>query len=162
MKLSGGVEVTLHCALMLAMLPARGVLSAQSLAEFHGVSESYLLKHLRAATAAGLLESVSGPAGGYRLAKPADEITMLDVTLAIEGDQPAFRCTEIRQRGPCAGSKASYRIPCSIHSAMQRAEKAWRESLRGTSIAELAKEVERNLDPISARRGTEWIQLRVR
>lgn len=138
------------------------VLSAESLAEFHEVSESYLLKHLRAATAAGLLDSILGPAGGYRLAKPAEKITLLDITLAIEGDGPAFRCTEIRQRGPCTGPKAAYRIQCAIHSAMLRAERSWRDSLRGTSIADLVRDAKRSLDSNSARCGTEWIQLRAR
>ena len=160
--MGNGVEITLHCALALAMLPPDAVLPSESLAEFHAVSDSYLLKHLRAATAAGLLVSVPGPTGGYRLAKAAEQITLLDVMQAIEGEAPSFRCTEIRQRGPCAGPKTAYRLPCAIHAAMARAENAWRESLRRTTIADLAREVQRDLDPKIAKRGAEWFQLRVR
>ncbi len=162
MKMGNGVEITLHCTLMMAFLPAGSVLSAESLAEFHGVSQSYLLKHLRAAAAAGVLVSVPGPSGGYRLAKPAERISLLDVTQAIEGEGPSFRCTEIRQRGPCAGPRSAYRAPCAIHAAMQRAEKAWRDSLGATSIADIAADMRRSLDPKVARKGSEWIQLRAR
>ena len=50
---------------------------ASALAEYHGLSPSYLLKHLKTLAAAGILESVSGPHGGYRLALSADAITLL-------------------------------------------------------------------------------------
>ena len=100
MKLGEGVEQAIHCATMLAALQPGRVLPAAALAEFHGVSPSYLLKHLQALSGAGILDSVPGPNGGYRLAKPADKITLLDIVLAVEGAQPAFRCGEIRQRGP--------------------------------------------------------------
>src|SRR3954464_4841436 len=100
MKMSDGVEQAIHSVAMMAGLTPDGVLSAAALAEFHGVSTSYLLKHLQALAGAGLLESVPGPKGGYRLAKPADRITLLDIVLAVEGEAPAFRCSEIRQRGP--------------------------------------------------------------
>ncbi|MGO7845345.1 RrF2 family transcriptional regulator, partial [Rhizobium johnstonii] len=68
-----------------------------ALAEFNGVSKSYLLKHLQALSGAGILDTVQGPKGGYRLAKAPKEISLLDIVLAVEGSAPAFRCAEIRQ-----------------------------------------------------------------
>src|SRR6188474_1835088 len=100
MKLGDGVEQAIHCVAMLAGLPEDRVLAASALAEFHGVSPSYLLKHLQALSSAGIVASVPGPAGGYRLARTPDRITLLDIVIAVEGDAPAFRCNEIRQRGP--------------------------------------------------------------
>ena len=47
MKLGDGVEQAIHSVGMLAGLSEGGVLSAAALAEFHGVSTSYLLKHLQ-------------------------------------------------------------------------------------------------------------------
>ena len=52
MKLSEGVEQAIHCVTMLSGLSDGGVLSAAALAEFHGVSTSYLLKHLQALSGA--------------------------------------------------------------------------------------------------------------
>src|SRR3954470_17875791 len=102
MRLSAGVEWALHCAVLLAALPPTGALSGRALAEFHGVSESYLLKQLQALTRAGVFTSTPGPLGGYRLARPASEITVLEIVEAIEGPELGFRCTDIRQRGPAA------------------------------------------------------------
>ncbi|MCV0397470.1 MAG: Rrf2 family transcriptional regulator [Rhizobiaceae bacterium] len=147
MRLSEGVEAGLHCATALAQLEADAVLPASALAGFHGVSPSYLLKHLKALTHAGILESVSGPSGGYRLARPAGRITLLDVVVAIEGVKPAFRCAEIRQRGPLKLPASTYLKPCAINAAMLKAERAWRAALAATSIADIVREFVVEGDP---------------
>ena len=92
MKLGEGVEQAIHSVLLLAGLPVDGVLPASALAEYFGVSSSYLLKHLQALAGAGLLLSVPGPKGGYRLAREPAHISLLEIVLAIEGPEPAFRC----------------------------------------------------------------------
>ena len=100
MKLGDGVEQAIHSVVMLSGLAPDGVLSAAAVAEFHGVSASYLLKHLQALSGAGIVQTLPGPKGGYRLARPPEKITLLDIVLAVEGSEPAFRCAEIRRRGP--------------------------------------------------------------
>jgi Rrf2 family protein len=136
-KLSEGVEQAIHSVGMLAGLSSEGVLSAAALAEFHGVSTSYLLKHLQALSGAGILQTVPGPRGGYRLARRTDEITLLDIVLAVEGPEPAFRCKEIRQRGPNPLPQTAFTRPCGINAAMLRAERAYRAELAKTSIADI-------------------------
>jgi Rrf2 family protein len=138
MKLGEGVEQAIHCVLLLSGLSETGVLSAAALAEFHAVSPSYLLKHLQAMAGAGLLESVPGPKGGYRLARPAAKITLLDVVVAVEGPEPAFRCAEIRQRGPSPVAAHFFKAPCAVNAAMLKAERAYRAELRQVTIADLA------------------------
>lgn len=138
MKLGDGVEQAIHCVLLLSGLTANGVLSAAALAEFHGVSPSYLLKHLQAMAGAGLLASVPGPKGGYKLARPADKITLLDIVAAVEGPGPAFRCAEIRQRGPSPVAPHFFKLPCAVNAAMLKAERAYRAELRNVTVADLA------------------------
>ena len=162
MKLSEGVEWGLHCGVLLAALPSGGILSGSAMAEFHGVSESYLLKHLQALVRGGLLESVPGPKGGFRLAREPGEITVLDVVDAIEGTQPAFRCTEIRQRGPAGLEPEAYPSPCAIHATMRRAENAWRAVLREQTLGDLATLVAQRTDPRALERAVPWLQERVR
>lgn len=162
MKLSEGVEWGLHCGVLLAALPRGSVLRGSDLAEFHGVSESYLLKHLQALVRAELFESVPGPKGGFRLARPPETISLLDVVTAIEGAQPAFRCTEIRQRGPAGLEPAAYRFPCAIHATMLRAEHAWREVLRGQTLADLAALVAERTDPRALERALPWLEQHIR
>ena len=162
MRIGEGVEWALHCASVLAALPGGATLPAKALAEFHGVSESYLLKHLKALVAAGLFESVPGPKGGYRLARPAAEITFLDVAQAIEGRGPAFRCTEIRCRAPIGDPPACFRRPCAINVTMLQAEAAWRDVLRQRTIADMVAALGDTL-PASRRRAAEqWLAPHVR
>ena len=149
MTLSEGVEAAIHCTAVMASLGEGETLPAAALAELHGLSASYLLKHLKALVADRVLESVPGPHGGYRLARAAEEITLLDVVLAVEGRQPAFRCMEIRRRGPVKLPAAAYAKPCGINAAMLRAERAYRAALAETSIADIVAGFTVEADPRS-------------
>src|SRR6202011_4034593 len=93
---------------------------------FHDVPAAYLAKHLQALARAGVLQTAKGPRGGYWLSRPPAEITILDVLEAIDGDESAFRCTEIRRRGPTAMPARHYPRPCGIHAAFARADEVWR------------------------------------
>lgn len=138
MRLSEGVEWSLHCCGLLGALPPGYAIPASRLAEYHGVPAAYLAKHLQSLSRAGIVESVQGPRGGYRMARPAAEVTVHDVVEAVEGGEPAFRCTEIRQQGPCAVDDAdAYRKPCGIARIMGAAESAWRRELRRHTVADL-------------------------
>lgn len=156
--MSDGVEWALHCCTVLAALRAGQTLPAARLAEFHDVPPAYLAKHLQAMAAAGITESVAGPHGGYRLAKPPAEISLLDVVLAVDGGDKAFRCSEIRQRGPVAGPSSAYRRPCGIARAMWRAEDAWRAELRATTVADLVMELLATVPSAQLLAGAEWVQ----
>lgn len=162
MKLSEGVEWGLHCVTVLAALPLEATLPTRALAELHGLSETYLSKHLQALTNARIIESMPGPKGGYRLARLPEEITLLEVVEAIDGREPMFRCTEIRQRGPLALTPEAYRIPCGIHVAMARAEKAWREALRAQTIADIIMQYATDADPRQQQQREQWLVGRMR
>ena len=156
--MSDGVEWAIHCATLLGALPEGTALSGARLAEYHGVPAPYLAKHLQSLTRAGVFVAVSGPKGGYRLARPAADVTMLDVVEALDGAQPAFRCTEIRRRGPAAVAPSEYRVPCGIHRAMLHADAAWRDALRETTIADLLARVVAEAPRESLVKGVQWIQ----
>ena len=140
MKLSAGVEWAVHCCVVLSQ--AEEPVPAARLADYHGVSRTYLAKHLQQLSRAGLVTSTEGRDGGYTLTRAPAEISVLDVVLAIEGDEPAFRCTEIRQNGPFPASPQQCRRPCGIARAMYAAEDAWRASLAAVTVAGLAAGVE--------------------
>ncbi len=157
MRLSEGVEWTVHCCTLLAAIPAGVCLPASRLAEFHGVPGPYLAKHLQALTRAGVLESIPGPKGGVRLARQASDITVLDIVEAIDGPEPAFTCTEIRRRGPAGGFPASnYVKPCGIHELMNRADDAWRAELAATTVHELALYVAATVPASAAVKAAAW------
>ncbi len=163
MKLSDGVEWAAHCVLLLAALPGEARLSGRALAEFHGVPESYLLKHLKALAKSGILKSFSGPAGGYGLARAASEISMLDIVHAVEGKTPAFRCSEIRRRGPCSvKDHNAYPKPCGINRAMLRAEQAYHAALKTETVSDLLTEFAGTVDPRIAALGQAWVIKNIR
>jgi Rrf2 family protein len=159
MRMSDGVEWAIHCCTVLAVLPDGEALPAARLAEFHEVPPAYLAKHLQALTGAGITRSEPGPRGGFALARPAAAVSLLDIVLAVDGSETAFRCTEIRQRGPAASvAPGAYRRPCGIARAMWRAEDAWRRELAATSVADVLTELVATVAPEQLLAGTEWIQ----
>ncbi len=158
MRMSDGVEWALHVASVLAVVPPDRGLTAAKLAEFHGVPGAYLAKHLQALTRAGVFEAVPGRGGGYRLARPAKDVTVLEVVEAVEGRTRAFQCAEIRQRGPAGGPKSDYRGVCGIARVMYDAETAYRESLAGVSIADLLGSFLASAAPGAQVRSATWLQ----
>jgi Rrf2 family protein len=153
MELPQTVEWALHCCWLLAQrddvpLPRR------QMAEFYGLPEPYLAKTLKALTGAGILVSISGPRGGYRLAREASEISALDVVTAVDGGSSLFHCMEIRQRGPAGLSPDQCRQACGIASLMHSAEMAWRNELATSSIADILSHASAG----SRSRATSWLR----
>ncbi|MGX7873589.1 RrF2 family transcriptional regulator [Mesorhizobium sp. ORM6] len=149
MKLGEGVEAAIHCVSMLASVEGDATMPAAAMAESFGLSPSYLLKHLNMLSAARILESLPGPAGGYRLARAAERITLLDIVLAIEGREPAFRCGEIRRNGPVKLDASAYVKPCGINAAMLKAERAYRAALAEVKVSDIVAEYATEGDPRS-------------
>lgn len=155
MKMSGGVEWAVHCCVVLSQ--AEGPVPTQRLAEYHGISRTYLAKHLQQLSRAGLVASTEGRVGGYLLTRAAEDITVLDVIQAIEGNEPAFRCTEIRMNGPFPPTGQACKRPCGVNRVMQAAEQAWRTSLRSVTIADLAEGVLDDNGPQTFDKVREWL-----
>lgn len=151
------MEWALHSCVLLACVPPGKALPASRLAEYHGLPAAYLAKHLQQLSGARILESTKGRIGGYRLARPANEITLLDVVEATEGSAPVFRCTEIRRRGPCAAEPGCYPRICGVADAMQRAETAWRAELRSQTIADLVESTVMGAPQPVKVRSVEWL-----
>jgi Rrf2 family protein len=159
MKMAQGVEWALHACVNLAWAGDERPLPVGTLAELNGLPAPYLNKQLQALARAGILTSSPGARGGFSLARPPDEITVLDVVQAVDGEAGAFRCTEIRQQGPLAAPRTASRTPCQIASVMGRAEAAWRAELASETIGDLAGQVEAKVPqtPVRIRR---WLAAR--
>jgi Rrf2 family protein len=140
--ISAGVEYGLHCLLYLTG-PPTGVseASVRGLAELQGLSFEYVAKLFTKLHKAGLTVATEGARGGFRLARAPDQISVLDVVIAIDGAKPLFECREVRarcalfdERTPPWASKGV----CSIHAVMLTAEKQMREALAAETLADLA------------------------
>lgn len=141
MRMNEGVEWAAHICVLLHWVDDgdRTAVPVARLADTYDLPGPYLGKQVQALSRAGITESVPGRSGGVRLARPAEQITLMDVVVAIEGADDAFTCTEIRQRGINRDRpRRSFAKPCGIARAMRGAELAWRRELARTSIRDLA------------------------
>jgi Rrf2 family protein len=141
--MASGVEWAMHVLLTLDWLGDDEPVSTAQLAAGYDLPPAYLNKQLQAMVRAGLLESLPGARGGFRMARPAEAITLMDVVVAIEGSDDAFQCTEIRQRGMGADSPPSFfRSTCAVSAGMHRAEMAWRRELAAQTLADIRAEAD--------------------
>ena len=137
MRLPESTEWVLHAVGSLAQLEDRATASAAQLAEHFDVPAAYLAKQLQALVRGGVLYATTGPRGGFRLARPAAEITMLDVVEAVDGRTPFYQCNELRQRGRGGAPPKQCRKTCGIAARMYAAEAAYRKSLAAVTIADI-------------------------
>jgi Rrf2 family protein len=142
--MSEGVEWALHSCLNLTWLPAGEAVPAAKLAAFYELPPAYLNKQLQALARAGIVSSTPGPRGGFQLARGPESITLLDVVVAIEGAEEAFRCDQLLRKGPGADPKVDYRQACLLSQAMRRADLAWRRELAGQTLADMKAQVEQH------------------
>ncbi|NBE83554.1 RrF2 family transcriptional regulator [Micromonospora rubida] len=138
MRMSQSVEWSVHCCLALAWIETDQPVSVAALSTWFDLPRAYLNKGLQALVRAGILTSHPGLRGGFRLARPPEQITLLDIVVAHEGREDAFRCTEIRQRGSGVDPAApEFRRACAVTTAMRKADLAWRRELAAQTVADL-------------------------
>lgn len=131
-----------HACITLACAPPGTPVRAGRLADFHGLPKAYLTKQLQALVRSGILHSVPGVHGGFSLARPSSEITLMDIVAAVEGRADMFQCTQIRKGGVGATfGTTGTNIPCTVQNEMAKAELAWRKALASRTLADILDEV---------------------
>ena len=141
MKLPVSTEWVLHCATTLAQLDAGATASAAQLAQYYDLPAPYLAKQLQLLVKAGVLAATTGPRGGFRLARKASEITLLQIVEAIDGASSPYECREIRRQGRGALPAEECQTPCILAAKMAEAHEAWRRSLASVSLANILAEL---------------------
>ena len=90
MRISAKGEYAIKAMLDLALADGAGLRPIQDIAARQDIPQRYLEQVLLGLTRAGLLVSKRGSAGGYRLARAADQVTVGDVLRAVEGPVNGF------------------------------------------------------------------------
>jgi Rrf2 family protein len=85
MKLTRASSYALHALEYMAESGQDKPVASHLIARDRHIPERFLVKVLKPLVSARVLRSVKGPHGGYRLAKPASKITVLEVIEAVEG-----------------------------------------------------------------------------
>lgn len=93
LQVSRKFEYGLHAVSYLAMKGPERVVTVKELATEIGFSQVFLAKAMQSLKKAGITRSVQGVKGGYTLARPAEEITVADIGVAIEGKPHLMRCS---------------------------------------------------------------------
>src|SRR5260370_40974980 len=89
MKLTTAASYALHAvAYMAAQKVTDKPVASHKIAQERGIPERFLLKVLKPLVSARVLRSTKGPNGGYHLAKPASQLTMLQILDAGAGTHP--------------------------------------------------------------------------
>jgi Rrf2 family protein len=157
-----GVEYGLHCLLYLVdpldeVRPA----SVRDLADLQGVSFEYVAKLFTKLQKAGLVVASEGAGGGFRLARSAKSITVLDVVVAIDGEKSLFECREIRGRCAVFGGKPALwatRGVCAIHSIMLEADASMRKVLASRTLTDVAAGVSAKAPVGFSQRLAKWFE----
>jgi len=118
--------------------------SSRDLAELQGVPVAMAAKIMTKLEKAGIVTASGGVHGGYSLARPPQDISMLDIADAIDGRKAVFECREVRRN--CAlfdGAPPDWatRSVCGIHAIMLRAQKSMRDEMARTSLLDIVQGV---------------------
>ncbi|HHT27574.1 MAG TPA: Rrf2 family transcriptional regulator [Firmicutes bacterium] len=128
-QISEAASLALHGMLLLAGEQTQPR-SAAELAQTTNTSHAHFAKVMQRLTHAGLVQATRGPRGGYQLARPSDEITLLEVYEAIDGPVPTQKC--LHEEDACPFKH------CIFGGVLVKATKEFREYLAGHTLKDLA------------------------
>ena len=94
MKISTRSRYGLRALVELASGEKDTCMPLRTIAERHGMSESYLEQLFAPLKKAGIVQSIRGAQGGYKLSRPAEDITAGDVMRVLEGTLSPVDCLE--------------------------------------------------------------------
>jgi Rrf2 family protein len=105
-------------------------MASHLVAKAQGIPERFLLKVLKPLVSAGVLHSVKGPNGGYRLARSPSDVTLLDVIEAVDGP--------VRGQAPVTDAHSAA-LDKRLDAICNEAADQTRRQLQKVRISDLAK-----------------------
>ena len=139
MKLSLRGEYALRALVVLGMNYGKEVLRIQTISDQQNIPKRFLEQILNDLKSAGIVESRRGVAGGYRLSKPPEKISLALVIRHIEGPLAPVSCVSEKFYSRCSCPDEAR---CGIRSVMKDVRDAIVNILEGVSVAELCKRVQ--------------------
>ena len=129
---SRSAEYAIRALVHIAAVPSGEYALVRNVAAEAGIPAHFLAKILQDLARDGFLKSSKGPHGGFRLALPAEEISMLRIVDAVDGAGRYDRCI--------GGSpECNPRVACGMHDSWMELRSRIMDYLGGTSIAGLVK-----------------------
>jgi len=136
MQVSRELDYSVRAMVVLSAVD-REILSKRAIASKFKIPVNFLALILPKLVRSGLVESLPGPKGGYRLAKPASKISLYDVVLAIEDEVAFNRCLDSK-RG------CSEKAYCPVSTVWEKLQCDTMDYLRGVRLDKLAADFKNN------------------
>ncbi len=130
LKLNKKTEYALLALGHLNASEAAAPVSVRSVAGRHGIPEALLAKVLQILKRGGVVASVKGAGGGYRLSRPIAEISLTDVFNLFNEPMALVECLD--DNDGCAQA-----VDCNLRGPMTALNAAIQSMLAGMSVAEL-------------------------
>ena len=118
-------------AMLCLARPGVRQLTAAQVARATAVPQNYVPQVMSELVRAGLVATRRGRAGGYTLARPAHEVSILAIVEAVEGDSRRLVC--VMRGGPCGAGD----MVCDVHEAFSRSQEAATGVLGSVSLADV-------------------------
>ncbi|AIY06507.1 transcriptional regulator, BadM/Rrf2 family [Planococcus sp. PAMC 21323] len=155
MHMKPGVEQSVYAVLLLNMLPEKAVLPGEAISQQLGTSPTYFQKLLRKLVSAGLITSVPGVKGGFKLNKKPADINVFDIYVAIEGQQSLYSPSGV------LGDLLELDEPescCLLTELMVEAESAWRSRMEQETIESLSQKMKEQRFQKKTTELAEWLE----
>ena len=137
MQLLASEEYGLRCLLQVSRVADAAPVSISQIAAAEGLSPEYTAKLMRELRLGGLVESVRGADGGYRLARPPDEISVWSALQVLGGAffSEAFCECHGGQQQKCVRSS-----DCPLRALWRAVQAALRDTLEGIHLSDLQRD----------------------
>jgi Rrf2 family protein len=142
-KADYGLIALRHLASISGATAGAGTASTKDIADAYHLPVPLLAKVLQQLTRAGILQSIAGTNGGYKLARDARRISTLEVVRAIDGPVILTHC--FTEHGKCDQSDN-----CTVREPLRRVHEAILELLNKFTITDLAESPAVQLTPLPA------------
>jgi Rrf2 family transcriptional regulator, iron-sulfur cluster assembly transcription factor len=128
---SAACEYAIRAAAHLASAGPEAPVKMREISRREGIPGPFLSALLPRLVAAGVLESVRGPSGGYLLARSAEAISLHDLVVAVDGLDALEACAA--GLGRCSDA-----VPCPLHDAWKPIREGMRSYLKRTTVRDMA------------------------
>jgi FeS assembly SUF system regulator len=128
-------KLTDYAVVVLCHMAGRGeagACTARDVAEATRIPQPTVSKVLKQLVREGLVDSLRGAKGGYRLARPAADVSVAEVIAAVEGPIGVTECTSEE-------SGCEHEPTCSVRENWHHINRVIRDALSKVSLAEMAR-----------------------
>ena len=134
MQFNQATDYAFRVIMHLADMPEGEIINSQTIAEKQHIPVGFLQKVMRALTKGEVINSYRGIDGGFALAKPAKDISLLDIITIMEGPIELQRC--LKDNKMCSKGCAPQ---CTVHAALAVIQTDFIQALDNINFDKLIK-----------------------